>query len=152
MLARSPPSGAPFAMTGAADEASQVAEEIESEALRQSERDTETWNQEWLAFPTVSRDAEGLWRYWDVPEDSGVYSQDWETGEGLARDTVAHMQSFHAGATVLRRIFKEMDYESTVGQGFLTRIEDMLTRPGLYLDSLEPGAVRAKLKALAEQA
>ena len=34
---------------------------------------------------------------------------------------------------------------ATVAQGFLTRIEDMLTRPKLYLASLEPGAVRRAL-------
>lgn len=139
-------------MNGSTEDTSAVAEAIESEALRQAERDTEAWNQEWLAFPTVSRDAKGQWHYWDVPEDSGVYAKDWEVGEGLARDTVAHMQAFHSGATVLRRIFKEMDYESTIGQGFLTRIEDMLTKPGLYLESLEPGSVRAKLAALAKEA
>jgi hypothetical protein len=29
----------------------------------------------------------------------------------------------------------------------MNRIEDMLTNPDLYLDSLKPGAVRAKLEA-----
>ena len=39
-----------------------------------------------------------------------------------------------------------MDFNSTIAQGFLNRIEDMLTNPDLYLESLEPGAVRAKLE------
>jgi len=82
-----------------------------------------------------------------VPADSGVYSKDWAIGEALARDTVAHMQAFHSGASVLRRIMREMEFESTVAQGFLTRIEDMLTKPAVYLESLEPGSVRAKLRA-----
>ena len=103
------------------------------------------WNEQWLAFPTVSLDADGQWHYWDVPEDSGVYSDDWAVGEGLARDTVAHMQAFREGSTVLRRIVRELDLNSTVAQGFLTRIEDMLARPDVYLESLEPGAVRRKM-------
>lgn len=121
--------------------------ETEAEALAKARANEAAWTQQWLAFPTVSQDAEGGWHYWDVPADSGVYSEDWAVGEGLARDTVKHMQAFHAGASVLRRILREIDFESTVAQGFLTRIEDMLTNPGLYLESLEPGSVRAKLRA-----
>jgi len=123
--------------------------DIEQQATEATEASTEWWNQEWLKFPTISLDDEGLWHYWDVPENSGVYSDDWRVGEGLARDTVAQMQRFMAGSSALRRIFREIDFDSTVGQGFVTRIEDMLANPDLYLDSLEPGSVRAKLKALA---
>ena len=56
------------------------------------------------------------------------------------------MQGFEAGNSVLRRIMREIDLESTVGQGFMTRIEDMLTRPEIYLESLEPGSVQRKLR------
>jgi len=122
-----------------------------SAAIEQAEESEAWWNEQWLAFPTVSCDDTGGWHYWNVPEDSGVYSDDWAVGEGLARDTVAHMQRFVAGSSVLRRIMHEIDFNSTVAQGFLTRIEDMLTKPDLYLESLEPGSVRAKLQALAER-
>ncbi len=123
--------------------------DIEQQATEAAEANVEWWNQEWLKFPTISLDDDGLWHYWDVPEDSGVYSDDWRVGEGLARDTVAQMQRFMAGSSALRRIFREIDFDSTVGQGFVTRIEDMLANPDLYLDSLEPGSVQAKLEALA---
>ena len=117
------------------------------EALVQSaEASTEWWNQEWLKFPTISLDDEGQWHYWDVAEDSGVYSDDWKLGEGMARDTVAQMQRFPDGSSALRRIMREIDFNSTVAQGFLTRIEDMLTNPQVYLDSLEPGSVQRKLR------
>jgi len=128
----------------------ETAAQAEAEALGKAKRDEAAWNQLWLEFPTVSQDNQGTWHYWDVPEDTGVYSVDWAVGEALARDTVAHMQAFQSGATVLRRIMREIDFESTVAQGFLTRIEDMLTNPALYLESLEPGAVRAKLRAEAK--
>jgi hypothetical protein len=82
-----------------------------------------------------------------VPPDSGVYGDDWQLGESLARETVAQMQRFTAGSSALRRALREMDFNSTIAQGFMNRIEDMLTNPNLYLESLEPGAVRAKLKA-----
>ena len=121
--------------------------EAEAEAVSKAKSDEAAWNQQWLLFPTVSQDADGGWHYWDVPADTGVYSEDWATGEALARDTVAHMQAFHSGASVLRRIMREIDFESTVAQGFLTRIVDMLSNPALYLESLEPGSVRAKLRA-----
>lgn len=117
------------------------------EALVQgAEASAEWWNQEWLKFPTISLDDEGQWHYWDVAEDSGVYSDDWELGEGMARDTVAQMQRFPDGSSALRRIMREIDFNSTVAQGFLTRIEDMLTNPQVYLDSLEPGSVQRKLR------
>jgi len=120
--------------------------ELYSAAVEATEESTEWWNQEWLKFPTVSLDSEGKWSYWDVSPDSGIYAEDWKTGEAFARDTVAHMQAFQDGSSVLRRIFREMDFESTVAQGFLTRVEDMLTNPHVYLESLEPGAVQAKLR------
>ncbi|MDH3594327.1 MAG: hypothetical protein OEM93_05690 [Rhodospirillales bacterium] len=126
--------------------------ELQSAAVQEAEANTEWWHQEWLKFPTISLDDDGHWHYWDVPADSGVYSDDWRTGEGLARDTVAQMQRFMAGSSALRRIMHEIDFNSTVAQGFLTRIEDMLANPDLYLDSLEPGSVEAKLKALARDA
>ena len=126
--------------------------EIEAEAVQATEANTAWWNEEWLKFPTISLDDDGQWHYWDVPADSGVYSADWRTGEGLARDTVAQMQRFMAGSSALRRIMKEIDLDSTLGQGFITRIEDMLAKPDLYLASLEPGSVQAKLKALAAEA
>jgi len=119
---------------------------LEESAVQEAEASAEWWNQEWLKFPTISLDEEGLWHYWDVPPDSGVYNDDWRVGEGLARDTVRQMQRFPDGSSALRRIMKEMDFNSTVGQGFLTRIEDMLTRPEIYLESLEPGSVQAKLR------
>ena len=121
--------------------------EAEAAALAKAKEDEAAWNRQWLLFPTVSQDEEGAWHYWDVPADTGVYSADWAVGEGLARDTVAHMQDFVSGSSVLRRIMQQIDFDSTVAQGFLTRIEDMLTNPALYLESLEPGAVRAKLRA-----
>jgi hypothetical protein len=120
--------------------------EVEAQALAKAKEDEAEWIRQWLLFPSVSQDAEGNWRYWDVPEDTGVYNDDWAVGENLARKTVIHMQEFQSGNNVLRRIVREIDFESTVAQGFLTRIEDMLTNPALYLDSLEPGAVRAKLR------
>lgn len=113
--------------------------------VEQSAANEAWWTEQWLKFPTVSRDDDGRWHYWNVPADSGVYSDDWAVGEGLARDTVARMQAFREGSTVLRRIVRELEPASTVAQGFLTRIEDMLARPDIYLESLEPGAVRRKL-------
>ena len=126
--------------------------EIEQQAVEAAEENAEWWNEEWLKFPTISLDNEGLWHYWDVPRDSGVYADDWRVGEGLARDTVAQMQRFMAGSSALRRILREIDLDSNVGQGFVTRIEDMLAKPDLYLESLEPGSVEAKLKAMAREA
>ncbi len=121
--------------------------EIETAAVAKAKEDEAAWNAQWLLFPSVSQDHEGAWRYWDVPEDTGVYNDDWAIGERLARETVAHMQDFQSGNNVLRRIMREIDFETAVAQGFLTRIEDMLTNPSLYLDSLDPGAVGAKLRA-----
>ena len=133
------------------DNTDDSAAEIGAEAIEKAERDEAAWNAEWLNFPTVSQDELGGWHYWDVPADSGVYHDDWAVGEALARDTVAHMQRFQSGSSVLRRIMREIEFESTVAQGFLTRLEDMLTNPDVYLESLEPGSVRAKLRAAAKR-
>ncbi len=134
-------------MSDSDNTAAEVDAEAQAEALAKAKADEADWNKQWLLFPSVSQDDEGGWHYWDVPADTGVYSSDWETGEDLARKTVVQMQAFNAGSSVLRRIMREIDFDSTVAQGFLTRIEDMLTKPALYLDSLEPGAVRAKINA-----
>ncbi len=104
------------------------------------------WQEEWLKFPTVSLDEEGNWHYWDVPADAGVYSEGRSLGEALARDTVAQMQRFPEGSSVLRRIMRDIDHNSIAAQGFFNRLEDMLTNPDVYLDSLEPGSVEAKLR------
>ncbi len=117
-----------------------------SKAEITAEADAKWWNEEWLKFPTVSLDEEGKWHYWDVTEGSRVYSDDRALGEALARDTVAQMQRFPEGGSVLRRIMREIDHNSIVAQGFFNRLEDMLTRPDVYLDSLEPGSVQAKLR------
>ena len=124
----------------------EAVQEIVEEAEQKAEANADWWNAEWLKFPTISLDDEGQWHYWDVPEDSGVYGDDWQLGEALARDTVAQMQRFESGNSALRRIMREIDFDSTVAQGFLTRIEDMLTHPEVYLESLEPGSVQANLR------
>ena len=128
---------------GSAGEAGRLDQAAATQAAEES---ADWWTEQWLKFPTVTLDAEGVWHYWQVPDDMGVYADDWRKGEVLARDTVAQMQAFEAGASVLRRIMREIDLESTVGQGFMTRIEDMLTRPEVYLESLEPGSVQRKLR------
>jgi len=117
-----------------------------SKAEVTAEADAKWWNQEWLKFPTVSLDDEGKWHYWDVAEDSRIYSDDRALGEALARDTVAQMQRFPEGGSVLRRIMREIDHDSIVVQGFFNRLEDMLIKPEVYLESLEPGSVQAKLR------
>ena len=106
------------------------------EAEITAEADAKWWNEEWLKFPTVSLDDEGKWHYWDVTGGSYVYSDDRALGEALARDTVAQMQRFPEGSSVLRRIMREIDHDSIVAQGFFNRLEDMLSRPDVYLDSL----------------
>lgn len=111
-----------------------------------TEEQEKWWTEQWLAFPSVTVDDEGVWHYWQVPADSGVYADDWRVGECLARDTVAQMQRFPEGSSVLRRIMRDIDLESIVAQGFCSRVEDMLTNPKVYLDSLEPGSVQAKLR------
>jgi hypothetical protein len=119
---------------------------VESDAEDVSEANAKWWNEEWLKFPTVSLDEEGKWHYWDVTGGSRVYSDDRSLGEALARDTVAQMQRFPEGGSVLRRIMREIDHNSIVAQGFFNRLEDMLTKPEVYLESLEPGSVQAKLR------
>ena len=106
---------------------------------------SEEWQREWLTFPTVTIDAEGCFHYWDVPADTHIYATDWKIGESLARATVAQMQRFPAGSSVLRRILRQIDQDSLVAQGFLARIEDMLTNPPVFLETLAPGSVQAKL-------
>ena len=127
-------------------ENAETSQDYQEALVQGAEANAEWWNQEWLKFPTISLDDEGQWHYWDVAEDTGLYSDDWALGEGLARDTVAQMQRFPDGSSALRRIMREIDFNSTVAQGFLTRIEDMLTNPQVYLDSLEPGSVQRKLR------
>ncbi len=119
---------------------------VESDAEKNAKADAEWWQEAWLKCPTVSLNEDGTWRYWDVPADDGVYSEGRSRGEALARDTVAQMQHFPEGSSVLRRIMRDIDQNTIVAQGFVTRIEDMLTRPDIYLDSLEPGSVQAKLR------
>ncbi len=119
---------------------------VENDAEGTAAADAKWWKEQWLRFPTVSLDETGNWRYWDVPADAGVYSAGRSLGEALARDTVAQMQRFPEGGSVLRRIMREIDHDSIAAQGFFNRLEDMLTRPDVYLESLEPGAVQAKLR------
>ncbi len=56
------------------------------------------------------------------------------------------MQRFPEGGSVLRRIMRDIDHDSIAAQGFFNRLEDMLSRPDVYLESLEPGSVQAKLR------
>lgn len=98
-------------------------------AVQEAAKAADWWRQEWLKFPTVSLDGAENWHYWDVPADSGVYQDDWPLGERLARETIAQMRAFPEGSTVLRRILREMDPETTVAQGFLTALEDCLCSP-----------------------
>lgn len=119
---------------------------VENDAEAVAKADAQWWQEEWLKFPTVSLDEDGIWHYWSVPADAGIYSDDRKLGEALARDTVAQMQRFPEGGSVLRRIMRDIDHNSISAQGFFDRLEDMLTRPDIYLESLEPGSVRAKLR------
>ena len=41
-------------------------------ATQAAEESADWWNEQWLKFPTVSLDAEGMWHYWDVPDDLGI--------------------------------------------------------------------------------
>ena len=106
------------------------------EAVREAARASAWWDEEWLKFPTVSKNADGAWSYWNVPADSGVFQDDWPLGARLARETVAQMRRFPEGSTVFRRIVREMDPESTVGQGFLTAIEETLCHSGPTLQPI----------------
>jgi len=100
----------------------------EDEAVREAARASAWWDAEWLKFPTVSKDEAGGWCYWSVPADSGVYEDDWPLGERLARETIAQMRAFPEGSTVLRRVLREMDPETTIGQGFMAALEETLCR------------------------
>ena len=93
-------------------------------AAQEAAEAADWWQEEWLKFPTVSLDESETWHYWDVPADSGVYQDDWPLGERLAQETIAQMRRFPEGSTVLRRILRDMDPETTIGQGFLTALED----------------------------
>lgn len=111
----------------------QDAEKLVREAQAQAEEAARHWQQQWLEFPTVCLDDDGIWHYWDVNPDSGVYEDDWPRGDRMARATIRQMQRFPEGASVLRRILREIDLESTVAQGFLNRIEDSLAYPREFL-------------------
>ena len=125
------------------------AQDLLRDAQQASDEAASRWHDEWLKFPTVSLDDAGGWHYWDVPDDTHIYGADWTVGEGLARDTVAQMQRFPAGSSVLRRILRDIDLNSLVAQGFLARVEDMLTNPRVFLEALDPGSVQAKLSGKA---
>ncbi|WP_282606803.1 hypothetical protein [Pelagibius sp. Alg239-R121] len=101
-------------------------------SVEEAERAERWWLEQWSAFPTYSVDAEGTSHYWDVPDDSGVYQDDWPLGEKLAEDTIRQMRRFPEGSTVLRHILREIDQTSTIAQGFLNRLEDVLISPELY--------------------
>lgn len=90
---------------------------------------TAWWDAEWRAFPTVSQRDDGSWCYWRVRDDSGRPGDDWAHGEALARATIAQMQRFPEGSTVLRRILREMDFNSGVAIGFLDALEQFLVDP-----------------------
>lgn len=89
----------------------------------------EHWRESWLNFPTVGEDKEGRWHFWSVPADTGVFQVDFPEGEKLANATIKQMREFPEGASVLRRILRDMDSESNVAQGFTNRLEDLLTYP-----------------------
>lgn len=80
-------------------------------------------------FPTVGVCEDGWRSYWIVPPDTGSLERDWATGERLARETVARMQREPEKSWVLRRVLRDLDYDSDVGQGFLGWLEDRLTWP-----------------------
>lgn len=96
------------------------------------------WRAQWLAFPTVERRDDGF-EFWAVEPDTGVYQDDWPRGERLARDTISHMQDFPEGSSVLRRILRDMDPDSTVAQGFINHLEEVLTHPQQQGDAPRAG-------------
>lgn len=106
--------------------------------IEEAERAERWWEEQWAAFPTYSLDEDGNPHYWDVPADSGVYQDDWPLGEKLAEDTVRQMRRFPEGSTILRNILRELDRDSTVAQGFLNRLEDILISPELYAKLSQP--------------
>ena len=88
-------------------------------AIVREAQDTQAWwREQWLAFPTVA-------------EHDGVLDF-WPRGERLARETIAQMRRFPEGASVLRRILARLDHDSTVAQGFVNHLEEVLARPDLY--------------------
>jgi len=97
------------------------------QATAEARKDQEWWERQWSRFPTFGRTPDGQPCFWQVPPDSGCYQDDWPLGEHLARETVAQMRRFPEGSAVLRRILRDLDYNSTVGQGFLSALEEMLT-------------------------
>jgi hypothetical protein len=101
-------------------------------SVEEAARAERWWVEEWSKFPTYSLDTEGTPQYWSVPEDTGVYQDDWPLGEKLAEDTIRQMRCFPEGSTILRHILREMDQTSTIAQGFLNRLEDILISPELY--------------------
>ena len=84
------------------------------------------WDEEWSRFPTVGPGSQGTRSFWCVPQDSGCYQDDWPLGERLAEQTFAQMRRFPEGSAVLRRVLRDLDYNSTVGQGFLSKLEETL--------------------------
>ncbi len=100
--------------------------------VEEAERAERWWAEQWSAFPTYEVDADGTPHYWNVAADSGVYQDDWPLGEKLAEETVRQMRRFPEGSTVLRHILREINQDSTVAQGFLNRLEDILISPDLY--------------------
>ncbi len=101
---------------------------IAKRAAAEARRSRVWWEQQWSRFPTVGCRADGAPCFWQVPPDSGCYQDDWPLGERLARETVAQMRRFSEGSSVLRRILRELDYNSTVGQGFLSALEEILVQ------------------------
>src|SRR3546814_18828277 len=87
----------------------------EDEAVRAAARASTWWEEEWLKFPSVSKQPDGSWRNWVVPAASGVYKDDWPHAVRLARETVAQRRRLPEGSTVLRRTLREMKQDSTVG-------------------------------------
>lgn len=103
-----------------------------AKGMEEAERAERWWLEQWAAFPTYTVDADGKPHYWNVAEDSGVYQDDWPLGEKLAEETVRQMRRFPEGSTVLRHILREINQDSTIAQGFLNRLEDILISPDLY--------------------
>lgn len=97
------------------------------QATAEARKDQAWWERQWSRFPTFGRTPDGQPCFWQVPPDSGCYQDDWPLGERLARETVAQMRRFPEGSAVLRRILRDLNYNSTVGQGFLSALEEMLT-------------------------
>ena len=104
--------------------------ELVDQACKEAEASMEWWEEQWSQFPTVGVDAEGARSFWCVPRDTGCYQDDWPLGERLAEQTLTQMQRFPEGSAVLRRVLRDLDYSSTVGQGFLSKLEETLIAAG----------------------